>query len=145
MSTLKERVSYIRGLAEGLNLDSTEPNGKVLTQMLELLAEMADQIEDLDARLDDTEDVLEALDSDLADVEEFLFDEDEADAEFAEDELSEFEIQCPHCDEIVYVNEDDLEEVADDEVEILCPNCNKVIFSDEEGQDEEAEPPVTVD
>lgn len=134
MNTLREKVAYIRGMAEGMELDNSDTKSKLLLQVLDLLGEMVAEIDDLTERIEDNEDLIEALDSDLADVEEAVFEDDDSccDHEHDEDELNEFEIQCPHCDEIVYVDEEDLEEVADDEVEILCPNCNQVIFSDDE-------------
>jgi len=89
-----------------------------------------EEIEDLTDRVEENEDMVEALDSDLADVEDYVFEDDDDCCEH-DDDLSEFEVQCPHCDEIVYVDEDELAGAADDEVEIRCPNCNEVIFSDE--------------
>lgn len=138
MNSLKEKVAYIRGMAEGMDLDKTDGRTKLTLQLLDLLNEMVAEIDDLTDRVGDNEDLIEALDSDLADVEEVVFEDDDCCGhdDDEEDDLSEFEVQCPHCDELVYVDEEDLEDVADDDVEILCPNCNMVIFSDEE-EDEE--------
>src|SRR5690554_5876862 len=135
MKSLKERVAYIRGLAEGMEMDSKDPRNKLLLKVLDLLDEMVVELDSLDQRVEDNEDLVDALDEDLSDVEEFLFEEDEADLDSELDaDLSEFEIQCPHCDEIVYVDEGDLAGAADDDLEILCPHCNQVIFSDEDEQ-----------
>lgn len=146
MKTLREKVAYIRGIADGMELDRDNPQSKLLLQTLELLQEMVAEIDDLVDRVGDNEDLLEALDSDLADVEEYIFaDDDDVCCEDEDDDLNEFEIQCPHCDEIVYVDEEDLEDIADDGVEILCPNCDKVIFSDDDEEEQEQDPPAPVD
>jgi len=135
MKSLRERVAYIRGLAEGMEMDSKDPRNKLLLKVLDLLDEMVVELDSLDQRVEDNEDLVDALDEDLSDVEEFLFEEDEADLDSELDaDLSEFEIQCFYCDEIVYVDEGDLAGAADDDLEILCPHCNQVIFSDEDEQ-----------
>ena len=45
--TISEKVSYIKGLAEGLELDSTDKNSKVLKAIIELLEDVALTVEDL--------------------------------------------------------------------------------------------------
>ena len=39
--TLLERVSYIKGLMEGLGLDKKEPMTKLVTEIVDVLDEMA--------------------------------------------------------------------------------------------------------
>jgi phage FluMu protein Com len=138
MKTLREKVAYIRGLAEGMDLNKDEPHTKLLLQIMDLLGEVVDELEDLNERIEDAEDLVDALDEDLADVEEYVFEDDEDDYCNChdDDDFSEFEIQCPHCNEIVCVDEDDLVEAADEELEIICPHCKQVIFSDEEEEEE---------
>lgn len=130
MKTLHEKIAYIRGLADGMDLDENDSRTKLILQMLDLLNEMVVEMEDIRDRVEDNEDLVDALDEDLADVEEYVFEDDEDDCDC--DDLSEFEIQCPHCNEIVYINEEELADAADEEIEIICPNCNQVIFSDDE-------------
>jgi uncharacterized protein YbaR (Trm112 family) len=105
--------------------------------MLELLSQMAHEITELHERMDDSEDIIEAIDSDLADIEEYVFEEDDEDLEDDHDHLHEFEIQCPSCDEVVVVDEEDLEDAADEEGELVCPHCHQVIFPDDEELEEE--------
>ena len=42
MSNLTDRVSYLMGLAEGLNLNDSTSEGKVLIKMLEMLSNELD-------------------------------------------------------------------------------------------------------
>jgi predicted Zn finger-like uncharacterized protein len=138
MKTLQERVAYIHGLAEGMNLDQKDPSIKLLLQILDLVDEMVEEIDDLTDRTEENEDFLEALDADLADVEDVVFEDDDECTCHCED-AEEFEIQCPHCDAIVTVNEDELAEAADDELAIHCPDCGEIIFSDNEDDDDDAD------
>ncbi|MDD4078743.1 MAG: hypothetical protein PHP58_03400 [Eubacteriales bacterium] len=135
MKTLQERVAYIHGLAEGMDLDQKDSITKLLLQILDLADEMVEEIEDLRDRTEENEDFLEALDADLADVEDAVFEDDDECSCHCDDQ-EEFEIQCPHCDAIVTVNEDELAEAADDGLAIRCPDCGEIIFSDEDDASE---------
>lgn len=131
MKTLKEKVAYIQGLAEGLGLDENEPVIKLFIQVIDLAGEMVEEIEDLRDRTEENEDFLEALDADLAEVEDAVFEDDEECTCHSEDP-EEFEIQCPHCEAIVTVNEDELADAADEDVALRCPDCGQVIFTEED-------------
>lgn len=61
-----ERVAYIRGLAEGLELDTDKKEVKVLDAMLTLLEDMALSISDLEEAYEDMADQLDAVDEDYA-------------------------------------------------------------------------------
>lgn len=160
MSLLKEKISYIQGLADGMNLDDKSSEGKVLRHMLEVLEDMAEIIEDIDLGQVELEEYVEAIDEDLAELEaDFLETELEGcdcdcgcdDDEYYDDEYlddidgveeiheldiddEEVEVECPTCGELVYVEEDEL---ADEELEILCPSCHKVVFESNDDIDEE--------
>jgi len=47
MKTLSERVSYLRGLADGLELDTSSKQNRLLTVMIDILEDMAYSIEDV--------------------------------------------------------------------------------------------------
>ena len=82
MSNLTDRVSYLMGLAEGLNLNDSTAEGKVLIKMLEMLSEMADEIECLRRDHVELDEYVESIDSDLSDMEEAIFgDEEDEDEE----------------------------------------------------------------
>ena len=44
---LTEKSAYIKGLAEGLELDKTTKEGKIIAALLELVDEMANDVADL--------------------------------------------------------------------------------------------------
>ena len=144
MDTLSAKVSYIKGLAEGLNISSETAEGKVLLKIIEALDDIADSLDDLMDAYDELEEKVDEIDSDLADVEEFVYDEDydEDDDEenlddfFDEDDDEFFELECPNCGEDVLIDFDMLE----DDKGIICPNCHEAItleFDDENENSEE--------
>ena len=73
--TLTERCAYIKGLAEGLNLNADKAESKLINALIELCSEMAEEIECLGEDVESLIDYCEELDEDLGDVEEVLIDE----------------------------------------------------------------------
>ncbi|MBO5195574.1 MAG: hypothetical protein J6C03_00590 [Clostridia bacterium] len=77
---LNEKCAYLRGLAEGMNLDTEKAEGKLISELIKLCEEMAEEIEELDEAVDQLQDYAEELDEDLGEVEEFVYDlEDDCD------------------------------------------------------------------
>ena len=64
---LSENAAYLKGLAEGMNIAEATPNDKLLTKLLDLVAEMAATIELLEDRCDELTDYADELDADLGD------------------------------------------------------------------------------
>lgn len=131
---IKEKVAYVKGLAEGLGLDENDKNGKILAAIIDLLGDMAEEIDAIEENSEYLENYIEELDEDLGMVEEDLYcgedDEDDFDdEEFEEDEEDEdendddevFVITCPVCGDGVYL--DDTMDLDD----IKCPSCGAII------------------
>ncbi len=115
---INERVSYIRGLVEGLSVDVTSKEGKILNAVIELLSDMADEVSAIDEACAELGEQLDAVDEDLYALEEDYYafeDEDEYDEE-VDGEL--YEVECPECHDIIYLDESMLEDE-----EMNCPNC----------------------
>lgn len=121
MKSLNSRVAYLKGLMEGVEIDKSTKEGKVLIEMVDILNDMASEIECVKDSQDDIEEYMGALDEDLEDVENEIYGEDDED-EDDEDE-GYVDVKCPNCGEVVYVENDILEE----EKKIECPNCGKSI------------------
>ena len=113
MEHLYEKVAYLRGLAEGMELNESSKEGKVLLQIIETLEEFTDAIVELDENQMELTDYVETIDEDLEDVEDELFD----------DEIDSLEVQCPKCKEILIIDDEDL---LDDE-NIHCPECEEEV------------------
>ena len=95
--TISEKVAYLKGLAEGLNLDT-------------------EKSKDLEANALALGEEIDVLSDDLADVESVVFDEDENDEEDYDDDW--FEVECPTCEEPLIIDDEALAEGF-----IQCPNC----------------------
>ena len=116
--TLNEKAAYIKGLAEGLDLDKTTKEGKLISALIDIVSELTDAIYDIDEDLDTLNDYIEEIDEDLGCVEELLYDdEDEDDDDF------ECDGDCEFCDE-------DCELADEDFFEIECPSCGEVVCFD---------------
>ncbi len=108
MSYLTERASYLQGLAEGLKISEDTNEGKLILAMLDLIDEMACEIDDLDERQTDVEELLSDLTED--------FDDDD-------DDMDYYEITCENCGNKIYIDED----LLDSDEEICCQVCGEKI------------------
>ena len=68
-----EKVAYLKGLAEGLDLDTETKEGKLLAAIIDVLDDMCEEIADIAEDLHDMEEGLDAVSDDLSEVEEFLY------------------------------------------------------------------------
>lgn len=135
---LSEQMSYLRGLVDGLDIDMTTKEGKVLGQVLEVLQATVLYVDDLQDQVDELTELCEDLDADLGDVEEFLLDEDEEldfddeddydddedDYDFDEEE-DLYETVCPTCENTIVLADSIL-----DEGSMKCPCCGELLEFD---------------
>ena len=111
---ISEKVAYLKGLAEGLALDTESKEGKLIAAIIDVLDDMSGKFEDLE--------------DELCDVEEALYELEDDDDEYDEDEDDDeeyFETTCPVCEEEIVFDEDTLESG-----EIRCPNCGEKLEFD---------------
>ena len=117
--TISEKVAYLKGLAEGLNLDTEKSKeGKLISVMIGILEEIGLSIEDLEENAQALGEEIDVLSDDLADVESEVFGEDEdEDGEDYDDDW--FEVECPTCEEPLVIDDKALADGM-----IQCPNCH---------------------
>lgn len=115
--SLAEKAAYIRGLAEGLDLEADKKEVRVIKELLELVSEMAGDVDDIGADLTDLYDAVEQIDEDLTMLEDEVFGDVMGDYG---DEM--YEIICPNCQELVHLDEDSLIEG-----DVICPACGEKI------------------
>lgn len=152
--SITEKLAYIKGLCEGLGLEETTKEGKILLAIVDLLDDVTETVSDHDADIDQIFDEIDAIDEDLTDVEDALLYDDE---EEEEDECchhhgphhgSHHHEECGchhhHHDEDEWDDEEwdeeededeDLTDLYDEEnplYEITCPNCGEVVCMDED-------------
>lgn len=133
---LSEQMSYLRGLVDGMEIDMTTKEGKVLGQVLEVLQATVLYVDDLQSQIDELTELCETLDEDLGDVEEFLMDEDDEDDDEDEDEDEGdfdaydeeedlYETVCPTCKNTIVLADSIL-----DEGQMKCPCCGELLEFD---------------
>ncbi len=122
--TISEKVAYLKGLAEGLAIDTEKSKeGKLISVMIGILEEVGLSIEDLEENAVALGEEIDALSDDLSDVEEVVFEEDDEDDDdccCCEGEDDFFEVECPNCKEDLVIDESVLEAGF-----IQCPNCKE--------------------
>ncbi|MGE5398406.1 MAG: CD1247 N-terminal domain-containing protein [Chitinophagales bacterium] len=128
MKDLAQRISYLQGLSEGMKVTESGPQGKMIVEMLEVLSQLANQMEEITENISDLQDYVESLDSDFCDLKSDFYDEEDEDDEFVE-------VKCKHCGEDVYFESDVLED--EDVIEIICPRCNEVVYVNDGSYDYE--------
>ena len=130
---ISEKVAYLKGLMEGMNLSVDSNEGKLFRAIVDVLDEIALEVEDLTDEVMELGDGLDVISDDLSDVEDVLFDEDDFDDYDDEDDEDEDEddeeecyaTTCPECEEEIFFDDSVLE---DGKVE--CPNCGATLEFD---------------
>ena len=126
---VSEKVAYLKGLMEGLKLDENSENGKLFKAIVDVLDEIALEIEDLTDEVTEVGDGLDVISDDLADLEEIVYDDDDDDDD---DDEPVYATTCPECEEEIYFDEDYLEDGA-----LTCPNCGAKLEFDAADLDSE--------
>ncbi len=125
-----ESLGYLKGLIDGLDLDASKKETKVIKAMVEVLENLAIDIDDMTEGLELVGEQIDAVDEDLADLEEFVYDDD-CDCDCCDDDYEEFEVECPNCKEVITVDEDTVMQGN-----IECPNCGEMLEFEVEYDDD---------
>jgi len=152
--TISEKAAYLKGLMEGLKLDTEKAEGKMIEAIVDLLGDVTKRLTDVEETTIAISDELDEIEEDLDAIEDYILDEeedededwdfDEEDDEWDEDgdfeegfdfgdpDSTIYEVECA-CGELINFDEDTLEEGS-----IICPKCGETLeFSLEEDEDEE--------
>ena len=137
MSKLTDKISYLRGLAEGMKLNPEKDSHRLILGILEVLGEVGESFEALAESHGELSDYVESIDEDLADLEADLYDDEDEDVA-TDGEDGEFEstieYECPHCGAMIRIDPDDV----DFDEETACPECGKDLFPElPDGEEEE--------
>lgn len=138
--TASEKVAYIKGLIEGLGIDTSKNEGKVLSAIVDVLEDLALGLDDVENSIDELTDELDGIAESIDDIDNLLFgDDDEDDEDFDDDDMYddddeyEYSVECPACNQEFVVDEETLESNI-----IKCPNCGETLeleFEDEDDDD----------
>ncbi len=146
--TLSEKSAYIKGLMDGMKLDTESNEGKLLAAIIDLLGDMSKVVSDVEEttiaisdELDDIEDDLDEIydylsddedDEDFDDDDEDYDDDDEyEDDDYDFDDCTIYEVTCK-CGETISFDDEILEEGS-----MNCPNCGELLEFVTEDEDEE--------
>ena len=145
--TISEKSAYLKGLMDGLKLDTEKDEGKMIAAIVDLLGDMAKRITDIEETTIAISDELDEIEEDLDAIEDFIMDdeddfddyddEDEWDEDedyeegfdFGDEESTIYEVTCA-CGEVIAFDEETLEKGS-----MTCPNCGETLefsFEDDE-------------
>ena len=154
--TLSEKSAYLKGLMDGLKLDTETNEGKMIAAIVDLLGDMTKKVVDIEDTTIAISDELDEIEEDLDAIEDYILDEeddedddyvdedgwddDEDDEEdggeegfdFGDEETTVYEVQCA-CGNIIDFDEDVLESGS-----IVCDKCGETLefsFDDDEEDD----------
>lgn len=126
--TVSEKVSYIKGLAEGLGLDENNNTDKILQNIIDVLDDMAAELACAEDDILDLNDTVDEIDEDLGELEDYVYDDEDLD-----DDDDFYQVTCPKCGTEIYLDEDTLAEES-----IACPECGTDLefeFDEDDSED----------
>ena len=153
--TISEKAAYLKGLMDGLNLDTEKAEGKMIAAIVDLMGDVTRRLADVEETTIAISDELDEIEEDLDAIEDYILDEDEDDDEdwddddddydfddededmdegfdFGDPDTTIYEVECA-CGSIINFDEETLEEGS-----IVCPECGETLeFSFEDDEDEE--------
>ncbi len=144
--TISEKSAYLKGLMDGLKLNTETDEGKMIAAIVDLLGDITKRVTDIEETTIAISDELDEIEEDLDAIEDFIMDEDEdfededdswegwdeddeEGFDFGDEETTIYEVQCA-CGEVINFDEETLEKGS-----MTCPNCGETLeftFDDEE-------------
>ena len=156
--TISEKAAYLKGLMDGLELDTEKAEGKMIAAIVDLLGDVTRRLTDVEETTIAISDELDEIEEDLDAIEDFIMDEeddewdddedyeDDFDDEYDEDDFEDegfdfgdeettiYEVKCA-CGSIINFDEETLEEGS-----ITCPECGELLeFTLDEDEIDEIE------
>lgn len=146
--TISEKSAYLKGLMDGLNIDTKSNEGKMIAAMVDLLGDMAKRVTEIEETTIAISDELDEIEEDLDAIEDFIMDEDDEDDwdddyeddewdedededdpeeepeegfDFGDEDTTIYEVECS-CGNIIDFDEETLEKGS-----IVCPNCGETL------------------
>ena len=148
--TISEKAAYLKGLMDGLNLDTEKAEGKMISAIVELLGDVTKRLSDVEETTIAISDELDEIEEDLDAIEDYIMDEDDDDYDYDdyEDEDEDFdnedegfdfgdedsiiyEVKCA-CGNVINFDEETLEAGS-----IVCDECGEVLEFTFDDEDEE--------
>ena len=151
--TLSEKSAYLKGLMEGLKLNTESNEGKMIAAIVDLLGDVTKRVGDIEETTIAISDELDEIEEDLDAIEDYILDDEDEDwddedwdeddtdelddedseegFEFGDEDTTIYEVKCA-CGEVIDFDEETLEKGS-----IVCPNCGETLeFSLEDDEEE---------
>jgi len=140
--TISEKAAYLKGLMDGLKLDTEAAEGKMIAAIVDLLGDVTKKLTDVEETTIAISDELDEIEDDLDAIEDFIMDEeyddeeddddiydfseddeddDEEGFDFGDEDTTIYEVECA-CGNIIDFDEETLEAGS-----IICPNCGETL------------------
>ena len=149
--TISEKVAYLKGLAEGLEPDGDKKEVKLINAIVDVLSDMATELEEIDVDLMDMAEGIDDITEELEAIDEYLFDDDDFDlsdmdydndyddddgcgCEMCGGNAFSLSIDCPACGDEIEVSEVDLSNGL-----AACSSCGEKLEFEYEDTDDELE------
>ena len=152
--TISEKAAYLKGLMDGLKLDTEKPEGQMISAIVDLLGDVTRRLTDVEETTLNICDELDEIEEDLDAIEDYILDDEDDDYEddddmeydgwddededydegfdFGDEETTIYEVKCT-CGEVIDFDEDTLEKGS-----MICPNCGETLeFSFDDDDDDE--------
>ena len=147
--TISEKAAYLKGLMDGLNLDTEKAEGKMIASIVELLGDVTKKLTDIEDTTIAISDELDEIEEDLDAIEDFIMDEeddyddeddydfddeddfDDEGFDFGDEDSTIYEVVCA-CGTVINFDEETLEKGS-----IICENCGETLEFSLEDEDEE--------
>ena len=150
--TISEKAAYLKGLMDGLNLDTEKAEGKMISAIVELLGDVTKRLSDVEETTIAISDELDEIEEDLDAIEDYILDEDEDDFDFEDEDDYDFdddedfedegfdfgdedsiiyEVKCA-CGNVINFDEETLEAGS-----IICDECGETLEFTFDDEDEE--------
>ena len=144
--TISEKSAYLKGLMDGLQLDTEKAEGKMISAIVDLLGDVTKRLSDVEEttiaisdELDEIEEDLDSIEDYLMDLEEDFEEEDNWDDgeeyeegfDFGDEDSTIYEVQCA-CGNVINFDEETLEKGS-----IICEECGETLEFSFEDEDEE--------
>ena len=141
--SLSEKASYLKGLMDGMKLNTETDENRLLAKIVELLHDMAVSVDDLEDNAIAVSDELDEIEDNLDAIDEYLMDDDDDydeddyedyddDDDYDFDDDSIYEVTCPKCGEVEQLSEEELLKGS-----IAGPKCGEPLEFEFDEDDEE--------
>ena len=155
--TISEKAAYLKGLMDGLELDTEKAEGKMIAAIVELLGDVTKKLSDVEDTTIAISDELDEIEEDLDAIEDYILEDEDEDEDWDDEDWDDYEdCDCEECDcdegfefgdedSIIYEvkcvcgNVINFDEETLEAGSIVCDECGETLEFTFDDEDEDAE------